>query len=249
MAGGTELSKTNFALGKGELLFDEKVDGSYTGLIPFGNVPELSTSFEIESLQVYSSMEGLKKLELDQVISVAPKISFVVNNMTARNFGLNTMGNQTSVSQASGIDTTFEFTSKKFQYFDTGYRDISDVTIPTYSENTDFIVYSKMGYIFIPADSTIADDTTVTATFDVAAKDYESVSMFTRTAIEGKMVFLGANPSGYQPLWKDVHVSLKPAGELAFISDGDVLSMAFEGTIISNATANPTYPYGKIDLL
>lgn len=244
-----DLSQEKFTLGKGRLLFNELVSGSYTGLIPFGNVPELSTSFEIETLSVYSSMEGLKQLALDQVISVAPKIAFVVNNMTARNFGLNTMGTRSTITQASATAETFEFTSKKFAFFDTGSRSISGLSIPTYTAGTDFIVYEEMGYIFIPATSTIADDTTVTATFDVTAKEYETVSMFTRTAIEGKMDFLGTNPFGYKPLWQVPKLSLRPSGDLAFISESDVLSMAFEATLISDAANNPSYPYGKISFL
>lgn len=245
----SDYSFEKYTLGRGQFLFNQKVNGSYTGLYPIGDVNSLTSSVEIESLTHYSSREGLKQLDLDQVISVEPKISFVTENFTAKNFGMNALGTQSQVVQSSATDATAEITSKKFNFFDLGKRDVSNVTIPTYTEGTDFIVYETMGYIFIPADSTIADDTALTVTFDCAAKTYEQVALYTETTIEGKAVFLGANPFGYKPLWEIPKITLKTSGEIALISGDTQLALSFEGSLLSNAAADPSYPYGKIAFL
>jgi len=235
------MSTDHLTIGKGRISF-----GIGTSQLRFmGNAPDYTFSVDIETLEHFASTGGLKKKDLDTPLSVSPKIAFTLDEMTDNNMELISLANKTEVTQASGSDATIDIDLKKGCTFFLGKLQVSNVAITGGTSGTDFVVYEKAGVIFIPYGSSLTEEST-TVTFDHEALTYTKLNPYQRTENVGSFMFMSDNPVGTDPVvqrfWK---VSLKPAGDMAMIGD-DILTLAFEGTVLADEANHPTEPYGQI---
>lgn len=82
----------NYTLGKGRVLFDGR---------DLGNVPEFNTNISLEKLQHFASRSGKKKLDKTIILSVTPKCSFVLEELSADNIALATLANTEKIIQSA----------------------------------------------------------------------------------------------------------------------------------------------------
>ena len=84
MAGST----ANLLIGKGVLSFDRYVNGLPTGMTDLGNAPNFSLTLSPETLDHFSSREGLKKRDLSVVVSVTLGGKFTLEEYEINNLAL-----------------------------------------------------------------------------------------------------------------------------------------------------------------
>lgn len=83
-------------------------NGKPLGYRDFGNAPEFNASVEVETLDHYSSREGLRKKDREIVISQDINISFILEEITAQNVALFFSGavSETTNAAVAGFGTS-----------------------------------------------------------------------------------------------------------------------------------------------
>lgn len=92
----------NYYIGKGSVYFKGDNDSEYHHM---GNVPELEFTPEVETLEHFSSMAGVKSKDRTEVISKSGTLRIVCEEWTARNLALALLG---SVGQDSEGNVAIE---------------------------------------------------------------------------------------------------------------------------------------------
>lgn len=94
----------NYVLGRGRLSFARIVDGVQENERPLGNAPALTFSLEVERLDHFSSMSGLRSKDKTVVTQVTPTLSFTLDEINDDNLNLLFMGSKETVTQAADDD-------------------------------------------------------------------------------------------------------------------------------------------------
>lgn len=86
-------SIANYSLGKGILTFDRfDVDGLPTGARDLGNAPNFTISPTVETLEHFSSREGIKKKDKTVIVQAGLNIKFTLDEYELNNLALALMG-------------------------------------------------------------------------------------------------------------------------------------------------------------
>jgi hypothetical protein len=116
----TAPSIANYSLGKGILQFDRfDSDGLPTGLADLGNAPAFSIQPTVETLEHFSSREGIKKKDKTVIVSAGLSVKFTLDEMSAKNLALAMMG-----TEAGGSITLLASTSLEGKLVFTGANEI-----------------------------------------------------------------------------------------------------------------------------
>lgn len=222
-----------YSLGKGRLGCAERnADGTLAGpMMDMGNVPELKMNVEMEMLDHFSSMSGIKKKDKSIPLSVTPKITGILDEISTENVKKLMLATETAVSQASGTAQTVTATASPGSWIDLGKRSVSGVSITGYTLGEDFTVNADAGFVFITPNSGIAAGTSVTVTFDCAAVEYVKLDGFKRTELEVALIFVSDNPAGVNETIRIKRAVLKLSGDMSYISD-EWKQLAFEAEIL-----------------
>jgi len=256
-------SPQNYTLGKGILYFDKynSTTETYEGYRDLGNSPEVSMSVSPEKLEHFSSRGGLKVKDKTVVSEMSMGISFSLDEPNTENLALMFMAEQETITQAEATAATVEIVNPtKGRYYNLDHKAITaesvsvvdDADTPvTYDEvgtadgNDDYSIDYTNGIIFIPYDSTIPDDVTITVTYDAAAKEYTKLNALNETEIEGRLRFMSDNPVGANYDMQAWRVSLTPSGDLGLIGE-DWMTLSFEAEVLKDETGHPDSPYMDI---
>lgn len=102
MAQPTVNTTTNkYKFGRGNLMFNPLVEGTYQGFRMLGNCPEFSVSVETEKYEHYNSQGGLRQKDLDIVTQIDRTAQIVCDNMDNANIALFISGTESTISQAA----------------------------------------------------------------------------------------------------------------------------------------------------
>ncbi len=131
----------NYVVGRGRLYFGQFKDGSNTpkgGELYFGNTPELTLTTDSETLDHYSSEQGLREMDARVLLELTQGGNFTTDEINADNLALHFLGDnvkmtQTQVTGKQEIIGSLE----KARYYQlgmsttlpTGVRDITNLTI------------------------------------------------------------------------------------------------------------------------
>jgi len=98
-----------------------------------------------------------------------------------------------------------------------------------YVRGTDFSVDGTTGRIFILADSTIADDTSVTVYYGYEATEWSQIKCYEDSQIEGAFRFVQDNPTGINKSFYAPKVSVAPSGDVPLVGeDWETITLEFE---------------------
>lgn len=258
----------DYLLGRGALYEIELDDDFLTDGMPqrhLGNAPEFSINVEVETLEHQSSLEGLKTIDLEVIVSQKFGFSFQLDEINWGNVSRWSSGetfvysNAAAVAGFAEINKAVENVVLGRWYFvkdSTGARcynigtltlekdDVVDVLLV---EGTDYEVDSFSGRFFIKEDATniaAGDDINVTLAANASAGTVDQVRSLTQTNDRIALLFLGENPANNdEPYELLIHkTSLKPDGDFALIGD-EFAVMGFTGVAESNPAADVDSPY------
>jgi len=250
-------SPENYVLGKGIVYFNQKnlTTGLYLGERDLGNAPSFSFNAALEKIEHYSSRGGLKAKDKSIISQITPACAFTLDEITAENMSMLTLGTIESVTQSSGSVTDETGNAYKGRFFALANRGVSALTVSSlgtggtvYVADTDYILSAadaEIGRIYIPETSTIPDAGAIFCDYTKGAVTYKKIKAFANTQIEGFLRFVSDNPAGTQQELQIWRVSLTPTGDTAMIGDG-WSTISFTGEILKDETGHPTSPYFDI---
>jgi len=97
-------SPENYTLGKGVVYFNRKdsVTGLSSGERDLGNAPAFSFNVALEKMEHFSSRGGLKAKDKSIISQITPACAFSLDEITAENLSLLTLGDIETVTQTAG---------------------------------------------------------------------------------------------------------------------------------------------------
>lgn len=251
----------DFKLGRGKVHFAEidSTTGKPKGFRAVGNAPGLTVTLETEKLEHISSLEGLRTIDKELVISQKMSISLILDEINFQNLAIFFSGQSTTFTNSGGSAITGSgnvTVVRQGEWYDlyagatgTGERiyDIGVVTIVGSVENTDFEVDRVMGRIFIIQGGNItpgAIDVDVAANGSAAAT-LDEVRGLTTTNVSVAMKFIEENAafSDHLTEYQFHQVSLTAEGDHGLISGEEVAQMTLTGAAERNTLADPDSPF------
>ncbi len=233
----------NYTLGRGKIWFGKFADGTQTpiGERYLGNTPECSFTIEAETLDHYSSDEGIKEKDESVALSTTRTGSFSTDNIDPANLAYFFFGEDDTLS-VTGATITDEVIGPVIEGYSyqlgvsptvpQGQTNLTQHTSPTvqiivkddatglvtYDPDDDYTVDLNTGRITIVAGGAIDTDDSIRVTYKTTTQSIARV-VSGSTPIEGSMRFIANNPKGklydyYMP-W----VKITPNGDFALKGD------------------------------
>jgi hypothetical protein len=270
----------DYLLGRGELFFSDTLDadGRPKGFRSLGNAEAFTVTVEAETLEHFSSLEGLKVKDREVVLSQAMNLAFQLTEIDVDNLTMFLSGTDASVAQtgatitAGAGDDNIQ-SAQQGQWFDlydvqapaaypptSGNRvyRISAVTVKdttattTYTEGTDYKVDDEMGRIFIIAGGGISNGDDLCVTFTYATLTISEIRAMTKAKFSGVLKFVSRNANksgnGSEVEYQFHQVSLTADGDFPLIGD-EWATLNIAGVAEQNATVDADSPTCTIRIL
>lgn len=223
-----------YVLGRGKVYFAQFTSGQTPGPFRYmGNTPEFNLTIESETLDHFSSDEGIREKDDSVALEVTRSGSLICDDIQAENIALFFFGSTQMLSTVAALSQSEDFVGANqgdvFQLGLTtgnrvGTRGINNFVLngsggsPTYVAGTDYSVDLDRGMFSILEGGGIANGTTVEANFDIRASSQLQV-LSGSEPVEGAMRLLENNPKGSD---RDIflpYVKITPNGDLALKGD------------------------------
>ncbi len=252
----------NNILGRGKLLFGKYITGTSTpaGELYFGNTPEFKLSIESQSLDHYSSDQGVKEKDNSVVLQTDRKATLSCDNISPANLalmflGINSIQSQVATPVTAETVVAVGVSDAWYQLGTTdanpsGVRRVSAFTLKdntpvtpiVYVLNVDYEVDLELGrFRVIPGGSAVGD--TLVAAYTPAAVSRARV-LSRGDSIEGSLRFLAYNPAGDQFDYFMPRVKLTPNGDFDLKGD-EWQIMSFNVEILKKGTLEAIYIDGR----
>jgi hypothetical protein len=224
----------NQTLGRGKVYFSQI--GGTDGFTPLGwrylgNTPEFNLTIDNETLDHFSSDEGIRQKDKSIVLETTATGSLTCDDISLENLALFFFGTSDTIVQTSATGQTYTIVDVvpgmmyqvgRTSLLPTGVRSLSNIVVKVGATvkaiNTDYTVDAELGLVTIVKGGTIVANDDVIVEFDRAAKSRTQV-ISGDSQVEGAILYVSANPEGdkmdyYLPL-----VKLGPNGDFALKSD------------------------------
>jgi len=239
---------SNYSLGKG-ILYLDRLDssGNHTGELDLGNAPAFTITMTSNTIDHYESRSGIKEKDRQAEIEIGASVSFTLDEMNKDNLALAFRASEPSTtSQGSGSVAAESATAKLDKWIDLDYRNISNVVIGAYTEDTDYEVDFATGRIKCLSTGSITADEALTVAYDYSSETWDIINAISNSGpIEAYLRFVGnpeVGPSYEIEIWK---VLVKMSGDAPFITD-DWATIQFTGEIQKDTANHSSYPWFRI---
>lgn len=228
----------NYTLGRGQVHFARFKTGTQTpdGFFYIGNTPEMSLTIESETLDHYSSDEGIREKDDSVPLEVSRTGSLTTDNIDPKNVALFFFGSDSVVTQAVvGLATetltdikaghTYKLgisASNPAGYFGidaTGFAVETNPAATALVEDTDYTVDLLNGTItFIEGSLVAVDGEDIDVAYAVAGSTRDRVISGSEP-VEGAMMYITKNPKGADAVFFMPYVKITPNGDYALKGD------------------------------
>lgn len=243
----------NQTLGRGKLYVSTFISGTHTpaGWRFIGNVPSFNLNVQQSKLDHFSSTGGVKVKDKSVVLQTDITGTLNLDDINNENLALFFLGSQSVITQTSATSQTETFSNVVQGYSyklglttsnPTGVRSISNVVITGKTQGTDYTYDATRGYITIVEGGTIADGSSVTVTYDRAAKSRKQF-ISGSTQIEGAIWFESFNPVGQVNDFLMPYVRLGPNGDFNLLSEDSWQQLPLTAEILTDTAYNKAAIY------
>ena len=223
----------NQTLGRGKVYFSLFKTGTYTpsGYRYVGNTPAFSLNQENETLEHYSSDEGIREKDNEVILQTNVTGSLTMDDIQPENLALFFFGSSSVLAQtsATGQTETFVDVIEGHSYMvgvsdlnPTGVRSLTNVVVKVGATaktlNTDYTLNAELGMITIVEGGGINTGDDVIVEYDRSAKSRKQIISGT-DQIEGAVLFESTNEVGERFDYLIPRVKLSPNGEFALKTD------------------------------
>lgn len=224
---------SNQTLGRGKVFFSLFRTGTQTpaGFRYLGNTPSFNLTIDNETLDHFSSDEGLRQKDKSIVLETTATGSLECDDISLENLALFFFGSSDTVvqSSATGQSETITDVIPGMMYQigattgnPTGVRSLSNVVVKvgvtTKTINTDYTIDTELGLLTIVDGGGIALNDDVIVEYDRAAKSRTQV-ISGADQVKGAIKFISTNPEGDKMDYLLPSVRLGPNGDFALKSD------------------------------
>lgn len=228
---------SNYFSFRGKVYVGERDEsGNPDGLTHIGNVPEMSLSFAVETLEHKESMSGQDLTDVSITTSKSGEISLTAEELIKETFALalnGTYSDVTGATVASGEALCSAPVAGKTYLF--AHPDVSAVTLThgaTPIDAGDYTVNAKHGSIVFSDVTGLTG--AVTAGYTYAA--YKKVLMFTADEKDYWLRLEGLNKVTNERIVVDLYkVRLNPTDGMAFIND-ELGNAPIKGKVLADTT-------------
>ena len=240
----------NYVVGRGKLYFDMFLAGTKTisgNERYLGNSPELSLSQSEDTLDHYSSDEGIKQKDATVSLQNDSSMSFSLDDISKENLALWFRGSVSEAAIAGGAVASEAHNAVALGTFiqlgstdadPIGARNVSAVTVTNVTQANAVVVAAGnyevdavTGRIYIIETAPdIADGDDLTIDYTVAAGTEEQVISNNET-IQGRLRFVSDNAEGENRDYVWPYIILRPDGDYSLKGD-DWQQMTFNGEIL-----------------
>lgn len=223
-----------YVLGRGKVYFARFTTGQVPGPFKYvGNTPEFNLTIESETLDHFSSDEGIREKDDSVALEVTRSGSMICDDINADNVALFFFGSTINVATVAATGQSEDFDGMNQGDIGqlgltiqnrVGTRGVANFTLtgsggtPTYVLGTDYSVDLDRGMFSILEGGGISNGTDVVANFDIRASTQVQV-LSGSEPVEGAMRMLENNPKGAD---RDIflpYVKITPNGDLAIKGD------------------------------
>lgn len=224
----------NYTLGRGKVYFARFTTGQTPGPFRYiGNTPEFNLTIESQTLDHYSSDEGIREKDDSVPLEVTRTGTLTCDDIQAENVAIFFFGTAdvlTTVA-AAGLSEDFVAVMGDMHYQigltasnAVGVRGVENVAITdtatglvTYVAGTDYILDAARGMFEIVAGGA-ADGVNITVDYDIIASTQDRI-LSGSEPVEGALRYLENNPRGKNRDLFLPYVKITPNGDLAFKGD------------------------------
>lgn len=225
----------NYTLGRGKVYFSRFLPDTQTpvGFRYFGNTPEFSLTIESDTLDHFSSDEGIREKDDSVPLEVTRTGSFSTDHISPENISLFFFGSA-SILAASAVASAPETILNVQQGYTyqlglsptnpVGHRRINPagfavaVGASAKTVNVDYTMDFDTGMITIVEGGTIANNATLTVTYAVLASVRDRIISGSEP-VEGAMKYIAFNPKGKNYDYTMPWVKITPNGDYALKGD------------------------------
>lgn len=245
----------NYMVGKGKVYFDRfDEDGNSTGELDLGNDPSFALTPENEELEHFSSMAGVKTLDLTAIISSELNGKFTLDEININNLCIALLGDQVEyINQGDGNVNGEPIVGRLGKWVKLENRKIAAGTVTvtsetggtTYNEGTDYNVDYDIGRIQVIVGGEINGGENLLVDYTFQQASYPAVYPTTRAKVEGLLRFVGDCTFGFDyevVFWR---VQLMVSGDINFISE-EWANIEFTIKGLDDSANHPNNPYGMI---
>jgi len=228
----------NYTLGRGKVHFARFKTGTQTpdGFFYIGNTPEFSLTIESETLDHFSSDEGIREKDDSVPLEVNRTGSMTTDNIDPKNVALFFFGSDSTVTAVAApgevdaltdvsLDHSYKLgstTAAPAGAFGITAASVSAATNPgavALVEGTDFEVDYDNGIItFLSTAVNMVEGDDIDVTYSIAASTRERVISGSEP-VEGAMMYVTKNPKGSDSVFYLPYVKITPNGDYALKGD------------------------------
>lgn len=250
----------NYALGRGELWFDQFKPGTLVGAGEkyFGNTPEFSTTSDSEELEHFDSDHGINEKDDSVTLSNTRSGAFTTDNITPANIALFFLGatnRMAQTAQTGKTETIVVTRGRAFQLgvstaLPAGIRGITNVVAKKGAAAVDipgnFEFDLDLGRVYVELDATgVQDNDPIIFTYDVIAGT-NTVIVSGAKEIEGAMRFVSFNPKGEPIDYFWPRVKLSPNGDFSLKSGDDWQTIPFNIEFLKKGSMETVYATTRV---
>lgn len=236
----------NLYIGRGVLYFDRFGTGdTSTGELDLGEASNLSLSLDTTTKEHTSKRSGLAVTTKSIIDKLTTGGTFTLDEYSRENLTLALFGSSAKLDQTATSVSNEEVFVRKGRWVKLRKRNVSSVVIQGKTINTDYKVDGPTGRIYFNDVAGWTEAQTITVDYSAGTTALDTVRAFTVSEVRGSMRFISSNASGpdYElEIWK---CSIKPAGNIDFLSD-DWGKIQFNVSIEKDETNHPNEPYFRL---
>lgn len=190
--------------------------GKPTGLLPIGNVPELTMSINITAEDHKESWSGARGVDDSLITETGVTLNIAMESFDKANMIIGLNGEAAQNAADTGASYSMKIYTDKWMPLP--FLNVSSVTISGSVEDTDFEVDEAGGMIKGITGGNITDGTTKTVTFDHGAM--VNIQALVTDNPERYFVFNGLNTKDGKAVRLEVfRLQTKPFADFGFITD------------------------------